>query len=377
MKEKICLKQFFKLMVVYIIANDTVRGIYAHDLKQDVWIPQLIGVLISVLLFTLYLFIYKNTKFNDFDNSMKHVLGKFVSKIIYVLYIIYFLAIIFFNLTDMQEIIILHLLPGYSDIMLNLIMLGAILYLLSKKVEVLARLSELVFLGIIAIFIAMIVFSTSIHVFNFNNVLPILNKGYLPIVRPAIEMGYSVPFGELFVMLVIFQHLDNKEKYTKVGTYSILTASFILTTVTLLNIFIIGPYAMSYGLSPAFRLARMIDIEEYLQRLDLLLIGYHMIVVFVKIIVLLYGASIMVRSIFKLKEKQTKYSNLILVAIVFVATLFLTKSYTDILVFRRDFFIKYIGLIMEVFFPLLIVIISFARKGKKIVNPNDLLEFEI
>ena len=376
--EKIRAKQFFKIVIVYIIANDLIRGIYGHNLKNDVWIPNLIGTLISVLLFTLYMFIYKNNKFDNFDNSMKHTLGKIFSKVLYVFYIIYFLLLIFLNLIDIVEAVSLYLLPSYRESIISIIILITVAYVVLKKMEVIARLSELIFYGIVIIFIFMIVLSLSVHDMQIDHTLPILKDGIKVIVRPSLEMGYSVPYGELFVLLVIFQHLESNEKYTKVGNYSILTASFILTTITLFNIIFVGPFAMSYGLSPAFRLARLIDVEEYVQRLDLLLIGFHMIVVVLKLAILLYGAGHLVQNIFKFKkDKPLNITYIVMIIIIFFARQLMSKSYTDILLFRKDFLAKYIGLIFEVFFPLLIVILSFIRKNKRKVDPKDLLEFAI
>lgn len=376
--ERICTKQFFKIVVVYIISNDLIRGIYAHDLKNDVWIPNLIGTMISILLFTLYMFIYKNNKFDNFNNSMKHTLGKIFSNVIYVFYIIYFLALAFLNLVDIIEVISLHLLPGYRESIIGITILIAVTYILFKKLEVLARLSELIFLGIITIFILLLVLSLFVHDLQLDYALPILKDGFKTVIRPAIEMGYAVPYGELFVLVIVFQHLEKNEKYTKVGNYSILTASFILITISIFNIIFIGPFSMSYGLSPAFRLARLIDVEEYLQRLDLLLIGYHMVIVIIKLAILLYGAGHLIQSIFKFKKnKHLNMTYIILIIILLIARNFLAKSYTDILLFRREFFTKYIGLIFEVFLPLLIVIISFFRKNKRRLNPKDLLEYAI
>ncbi len=377
MKERICSKEFFKITVVYIIANDIIRGIYAHDLKNDTWIPNAIGGVLSVLLFCIYMFFYKNNKFDTFDNSMKHVLGKGISNIIYSCYAIYFIVVVFFNLVDQFEVIALHMLPKHNEYLICLILLIPVFYMLLKRIEVIARLSELLFYGIIFIFLSMIILGLTLHDYKIDNILPFLKDGVKPIIAPSLEMGYAVPYGELFVILIVFQHLENNENYTKVGIYAIMTAVFILTTITLFNVFIVGPYYMSYGISPAFRLARMIDIEEYVQRLDLLLIGFHMLLVFVKMYVLIYGAGYMLQNIFRYKEKQVNISYGVMLALLFLSFIIFADNYTSILLFRRKIFIKYISLIMEVFLPIIIVLISFLRKTKKIYTPQEIIEYDI
>lgn len=377
MKMQISAKQFYKLVVVYIISNDLIRGIYAFDLKNDVWIPPVIGTLISLLLFTLYMFIYKNNQFDSFDNSLKHILGKILSKILYIFYIIYFCGIVFFNLLDLNSTILIQLLPNYNPAVLIGFMLISIGYLLVKKLEVIVRFANIMFFGIVFIFIAMIFSTLSVHDVHIENILPILYNGYKVIIRPSLEMGYSIPFGELFAIVIIFQHVEKKEKYAYVGNLAIITASVILITITLFNIFIVGPFAMGYGASPAFRLARLIDIEEYIQRLDLVLTGFHMIVVFVKMTILIYAAGLLIQSILKLKEKQVKISYGVMLSLIFIGTMMITRNYTSILIIRRKVFIRYIAIVFEVFIPVLIVILSFMRKNKRKVNPEDIVEYEI
>lgn len=377
MNIKISAKQYFKLIVIYIIANDITRGFYASDLKSDIWIPIIVGIIISILLFTFYMFLYKNSKFNDFDNSIKNVTGKYFSKLIYFLYIFYFIVITFFNLVDIIESIRRTLLMNTSYISIALVILIAIGYFLFKGFEVVARLSEVLFILLMLIFLSMVVFSFALYEIKFINLLPILYDGYKKVVGPALEMGYSVPFGELFVMIMFFQYIDKKEEHTKTGNISILFAGFILITVTVLNMLIIGPYTLEYGIHPALRLARYIDIEEYVQRVDLLIVGIHLIWILIKAFVLLYAAGEMLRYIFNFKEKMVKISYVVLVFIVFLLIIFLSKEYMRILRFRRDYFNDYAGLIMEVLIPLILVSLSFIRKSKIKFNPDEIVSYDI
>lgn len=377
MKEIISSKQFFKIIIVYIIANDLTRGIYVKDLKQDIWVANVIGTLISVLFFTLYMYIYKNNKFDNYNNSIKHITGKIISKILYMFYILYFCAIAVLNIFDILEVITFHLLPNYSYTVISLIIVLTIGYILFKKIEVVARLSELLFIAIVFIFIAMCFLTLSLRQITVSNILPILADGAKILIKPSIEMGYSVPYGELFVLLIIFQYIEKKEKSTHIGNLAILTSGFILVIITILNIFIIGTYAMGYGISPAIRLARMIHIEEYIQRLDMLLIMFHMLLIIVKCVVLIYGAGHLLQSIFNFKEKQLKVSYVVMLLVIFIAIEIFFKNYTNILLFRRNFFTKYVGLIMEIFIPLVLVLVSFIKKNKKKVNPKAVVEFDI
>jgi len=377
MKEKISPRQFYALLVVYIIADDVIRGLYTHKHYNDVWIPNLIGSLISILLFTLYMFIYKNNKLDNVSNSFKHIVGKYIIKVLFLLYVIYFITISFFVTTDVNELVSIHLLPNYPMLPIVTVSLLTIGYLLYKKLEVVGRLAEILVICIFTIFIFICLFTFTLYEFKVDNILPILYDGYKPIIRPSLEMGYSVPYGELFVFVIIYENVSKREEVTKAGNLAILSSAFILTTITVFNIFILGPYAMAIGTSPALRIARTIDIEEYIQRLDLLLASFHVLLMFVKSFVLLYGAGILTKNIFNIKEKHLNLTYVIMLLITLAAIIIFEKDYTKVLVFRKNIIIRYVSLIMEVFIPFILVILSFLRKNKKQISAEEILEFSI
>ena len=227
------------------------------------------------------------------------------------------------------------------------------------------------------IFISMLVLTSTIHDFNFNNILPILIDGVKPVIKPALQMGYAIPFGELFVFSIIYQHVDKNEEKTKIGNYAILTASFILISVTFLNIFVLGPHAMTIGTAPAFRIARAIDVEEYIQRLDLLLISFHLLLMFTKTFVLLYGAGEMLKGIVQMDCKKLNIAYIVMLVIVFFAVIYISKDYTKILLFRKNVLFTYICVIAEILLPLIIVIGSFIRRNKKKIKPEEILDYAI
>lgn len=377
MIERISNRQFYNLMLVYIISSDIIRGLYAETLKNDIWIPNITGILISILLFTLYMFIFKNNKYDNFSNSLKHILGKIFIKVFAFIYIIYFMSIAFFTVVDLNELVSTHLLPNYPLLSLAFISKLVVAYLLLKNIEVVARLCEILGIMIFMIFLFLCFSSFALYDLKLNNLLPFLQSGLKPIIKISLEMGYAVPYGELFVFILLYENIEKKEKVTSVGNLAIFTSGIIFTVVTLLNLFILGPYPMAIGLSPVIRLARTIDIEEYVQRLDLLLISFHVLLSLIKTYILIYASGRLLKEIVNINEKQLKISYFVMIVILFILIVFLERTYTKILLFRKDIYIKYINIIFEVFIPLVIVLISFFRKSKKIYSPEQLLEYTI
>ena len=105
MKIRISKYQFFLMFWCYVIANDIIRGYWARQLKMDLSISVPTSILLSLILYFLYSFIYKNNNYDSFDKCIENILGKFLSKVIFIIYPIYFIFITFFYVRDISEVV--------------------------------------------------------------------------------------------------------------------------------------------------------------------------------------------------------------------------------------------------------------------------------
>ena len=69
--------QFFTLIYAYILSHELTRGAYIYYYRHSSWIPILLAVPLSCLLFFIYSFIYKNSGSTDFKTAIEKVLGNF------------------------------------------------------------------------------------------------------------------------------------------------------------------------------------------------------------------------------------------------------------------------------------------------------------
>ncbi|MDD4000297.1 MAG: GerAB/ArcD/ProY family transporter, partial [Bacilli bacterium] len=112
------------------------------------------------------------------------------------------------------------------------------------------------------------------------------------------------------------------------------------------------------------------DIEEFVQRFDLVVLVIMILFVFVKLVVLLFASGKIISDIFKINKDLIVY--FILAIIISVLVILFGKSYQQIVEFRQKIVIPYIKSVFELFIPLLIVIISFIRKKKFSKDSNQL-----
>ncbi|MCK9537270.1 MAG: spore germination protein [Bacilli bacterium] len=365
-KYQISKGQFFIIVSLYIMANDLIRGLYARPLKQDAWIPSMISPFLSVILLSGYFLIFKINNNEDFTSSIKKTVGKPIAVLLFIIYSLYFMFVAFLNLRDIVEVISIFLLPDMAIYIIGGALLLIVLYSLYHEIEVFSRTASILFylrVFVFFIFSALILSSNRLY---FDYFLPILEHGIQPIIKPTMQMTYAIPFGELFVLLIIYQYVKNKEKNYRYGYYAILFSGLFLLLITVYNIIILGPEAMILDIRPSLRISKRIDIVFFIQRLDILIINLMIILAFIKITVLLYGAKHLLGKTFKSKNEQK--ISFIMFIIITVALIFFAKNYIKFLHFREYFFVPYINLVFEVILPLLIVLTAIIKKLFQIIK---------
>ena len=369
-KYQISKGQFFMIVSLYIMANDLIRGLYARSIKQDAWIPLVISPFLSLILLSIYFLIYKINNNNDFVTSIKKTVGKPIAALLCITYALYFMFIAFLNLRDIAEVILIFLLPDKASFIIGGAILLIVIYSLYHEIEVFSRTASILFYLRVLVFFIFSILILSSNRLHFEYFLPILEYGIQPIIKPTIQMTYAIPFGELFVLLIVYQYVKNKEKNYRYGYYAILFSGLFLFLITLYNIIILGPEAMILDIRPSLRISKRIDIVFFIQRLDILIINLMIVLVFIKVTVLLYGAKHLLGNTFKVKNEQ-KISFAMFI-IITVALIFFAKNYIKFLHFRGYVVVPYINLIFEVIIPFLLVLTGIIMKLFKIIKaPTD------
>ncbi|HHZ17962.1 MAG TPA: GerAB/ArcD/ProY family transporter [Acholeplasmataceae bacterium] len=365
-KYQITKGQFFIITFLYINADDIIRGIYAQELKQDIWISILMAVPLSVLLFFCYSLIFKISGKDDFASAIKSIVGRPFAFVLFVIYGLYFAFLAFLGIRDIAEVIIILMLHDIAIYMIGAAMLVVVLYGLYHGVEVFSRTTTVLFMIRIVAFVG---FSTLIFASNrihFKYFLPILENGFTPLIKPTLHAAYSLPFGKLFALLIVAQYVKDREKGYRHGYYGILFAGLILFLVTAYNIVILGPEAMILDIRPALRISKRIDVFYLIQRLDILVILLMIIMSFIKTWVLLFGAKYVLNDAFK--RKNGNVIPFILCVLIVVALMFFPGNYIAFLEFRQKIVIPYINLPFEVIIPAILIILAFFVRLIRIIK---------
>lgn len=365
-KYQISKSQFFFIAVFYIFADDIIRGIYAQKLKQDIWISIIAAALLSVIILACYFLLYKTSNKGEFAAIIKENVGRPIAFVLFVLYGFYFAFLTFLGLRDIAEVITIFMIHDFPVYVAGIAILAVVIYGLYHGIEAFARTTSILFFVQMTVFVFFSVLILISNRSHFEYFLPIAENGLIPFIKPTLQSAYAAPFGKLFVLLIIYQFVLEKEKFYRYGYYAILYTGLLLLLISVYNIIILGPEAMILDIRPSLRISKRIDIVFFIQRLDLLVINSLIMMSFVKVWVLLFGARYLLADAFKIKNGNK--IPFVLSILIVIALMFFAKNYITFLDFRQTIIIPYVNLTFEIIIPFLLIIIAIIRKIIRIMK---------
>jgi len=235
-KERISSIQLFLILSGFLFGS-TVIVAPVQEAKNDTWLALIIGGTFGTLLMGVYVAIALLNPSKTLVDILKEKLGNVVGTILAVLYIWYFIHIASLVLRNFGEFVCTTTFPQTPMKVVIGIFAAVLVYVTNSGIEVLGRLSELL-VPIIPFAITIITLSL-ITVNDFTAFLPILENGIMPVLKSA--FGFiTFPFGEAVAFLMLFPHLNNKEKLKKVVYISGIVINIIGITIFFRDTFVLG-----------------------------------------------------------------------------------------------------------------------------------------
>lgn len=286
--ENISLWQLAVLMFTFEIGSVAVVGV-GTDTKQDAWIAVGVATVLGAGLIWFYVYLLKQLPGRNLFEMITFCFGKWLGKIIGLLYVYYFLYISARVLRDFCELITSVIFENTPIEVISITMVGICAYMLYLGLEVFGRTGEVfipyVFTFIILIGLA-ILFSGE---FQMTNLLPILGDGMGPILKHVFPRLLTFPFGELVTFMVIIPYVSHFAKAAKVSVFTVLVSGFIIIYGTVIEIASLGERQMERTIFPLLSAAREISLLEFIERVDLVIVFVVMFGIITKVSVFLYG----------------------------------------------------------------------------------------
>jgi spore germination protein KB len=302
-KAKVSAIQLFAMMFLFELGSALVVSL-GSDAKKDAWLAILLGLCGGIVLFFIYYFLFRQYPNLPFTGYARKIFGKYLGWMIGLLYTVYFLYAAARNLRDFGDLLLTSTMPKTPLLAINILMVLAICYVLYLGIEVLGRTAEvfivvLIFFGLAGNFLVFVSGNVDIH-----NLQPFLENGWKPILTTAFPLITYFPFAEMFVFTMLLPYLNRPELVKKVWLSSLIVSGLILSYTVSLNIAVLSVEEVERSTFPLLSTIGKVNLMEFLQRLDAIVVFTFLFTMFFKISIYFYGAVIGIADLFKLTKHQ-------------------------------------------------------------------------
>ncbi|KAB7706980.1 GerAB/ArcD/ProY family transporter [Bacillus aerolatus] len=361
-KAKISAYQLFVLIVLFEIGSALLVPL-AIEAKQDAWLAILLGMTGGFFIFFMYHRLYLYYPDCLPTTYVQKIIGKFCGRILAFLYMIYFLYLAARVLRDFGEVLAVIAYPVTPITLNHAFLVLVVIYTVRKGIEVLARTGELFFVLIYLLAISGFILLLVSGLIDLNNLKPMLEEGLSPVIKVAFTQSLFFPFGEAVVFAMILPYLNNPKKAKIIGLSALGLSGINLAISMTVNIGVLGVSQVLRTQFPLLSTIQMIQLAEFLERLDIFFMLAVIVLGFFKISLFFYAAVIGTADLFHIK-KPSQLAFPIGFVLLFLSIIIASNIMEH---FREGLQIVpvYLHLPFQIILPLLLLIIAFFKNRKK------------
>lgn len=276
---KISPRQLYTLLVLSHLETTTLSlpGLPTAFAGRDGWLAALLAILAVLPLGLIAAWLGKRFPRQTIIQYNSLLLGKPFGILFSLLYIWFFVLIAALVVKESAIGFNLSVLPQTPAILLVGIMAFLSAVTARGGIEVIGRLAESSFVPVM--FFTLMVLILPLNFAHFKYLQPVLADGVAPVL-PAILIPLGL-LGELITANMALPYLTKPGKITSILLYSVLTSGTVFLFFTIITIAVLGPTADILVL-PSFKLARMITIGNFLERIEVIVLIVWMITAFIK-----------------------------------------------------------------------------------------------
>ncbi len=356
-REMISMRQTIFLIVLFLFGSSAVMGV-SWGVGQDAWIALLLALAAGSILVLVYARIISLFPEMDLYDIAQAVFGDIIGKIIIALmtwYAIHLSAIVIRLISEFVKIVTLQETPELPIMITLLVVAG---YLAFSGIETLGKWAMFVLpLYLVILLYIMILSTTEIKI---SNVLPVMEHSVTALGNASLRI-FTTTFGGTVLFLTFADSIKKSDNPYKIYLYGIFIATVVLVLVFLLGIMVLGVPMVENSYFPSYRAARMINIGDFLSRIEMI-ISYNFILAGIaKISICVLAAVKGVKKLFNIKKNG---SVLFILSILMLAiSIFEFSSVMELFNFTDVF--QYYVLPFQVVIPIMLWIGAEIKIGRK------------
>lgn len=298
--QNISVKQGVMMVALFLVGTSflVAPGIQAG---KDIWLAYLLGLAISTLLALMYGRMLNYMPGKDIYEILKSLMGRPLTVIVLAVMSIYFFQLYSYVIRHFGGFINSVGLPEAPQMVPALCMGVLTVFSVVLGIEVLGRWTEY-FLIPVVVFILFTVIMLGKYM-DLNNMRPVMENGFNPVIKGMWGL-LALPFGEIVAFLFVLPPFKEKGDSYKVFILGELVASGLIILSTISDVLVLGVDSVRRLYYPTYSALSIIEIGEFIQRLDVVAASVFTVAIFLKAAVLLLAIVKCLGKIFSMDEPR-------------------------------------------------------------------------
>ncbi|MFK0522030.1 GerAB/ArcD/ProY family transporter [Paenibacillus illinoisensis] len=357
-KEVIGLNQLFSIIVLFELGTAIVVPIGLES-GHAVWLSILLALPGGLLLYLIFNDLSRQYPGLIISGYTQRVLGRTIGWPVSLLYISVFMFNGSRNLREAGDLLIAASYDRTPIFIVNAIMAIAVMYILNKGLEVFARTAEiyLVVIFIMGLICSFVVIAAGLV--DFKNLFPLHADDWKQSLALAYPNIWIFPFGELICITTVLPHLQKSRLTGKMGIAAVVLSGILLCVTHAIEMSVLGEDVYYRATFPMYTTITLVNLANFVQRLDALVILTLIIGVFFKLTLYCYAAIAVTADLFKVKD--TRLLAVPVVVVVLFSSFISAENYPRHME-EGTVFLRYILPVTCAAIPILLFIVHRIRK---------------
>ena len=348
------LNQSICAVLLFNFGSSVIMGI-STKVAQDAWISIIIATVLTIPLFMMYGRILNNFPGKNVYEISETVFGKVGGKIVsafMVSYCIFLASLVMRNYSEFTQIGTLVETPQEPILILLVI---TTVYLARSGIKTVGKWSVLMLFVVISVVV--LIFLVSINQMELSSMLPIFEHSFSDIFWTAVRI-ISFPYAETVVFLCLGCCFAANESRTKIFLRSLFFGFFIFMNISIRNLTLLGQKMIELSYFPSFVTARIIEVGDFLSRIEGSISTNFLLAGIVKISICLLGAAKGLKEILNLPD----FKPMVMPAALTAFALSLTNYGSTMEMFEFVAYYAYYALPFQLIIPLALLIFGEVYK---------------
>ncbi|MCM3629104.1 spore germination protein [Paenibacillus glycanilyticus] len=284
-REKISHLQLGCLLFGYIAGFESLFLTETKLMKQDVWIANVFNILIGIALLGIITYVQRQFPGYKMTEICDKLLGKWLSKIMLFIYLLSNLESASGGFRAVSMFYTTVILPNTRSDYLILIYAVCSTYAVYIGLGTLARTNLIIIPFFLIGFLATCLFI--IPEIQLNPFLPQLQSSKSDIAIGSMHL-FTFTFSQLITFGFLMSRVENMKKIFTSCAIAILMSGLYLVMISYLTLSSLGFNYVETSTYPFFSTIQLVKLGEYLERIEILLIGLWTVLTMVNIIIMQY-----------------------------------------------------------------------------------------